>query len=124
MGAYIYRLAEPGRRVVAWLGDRQVTLGQVEYAYKPSASNPTGDRRYRDQYVNQPFTAWKGLTTPPYVVVADEAGEWQDGAPVLRWRARKKCVTDDPNWEGLVAGKLRVTQDTIGSVFRIELKAK
>lgn len=127
MGAYVFRLSSPSKQVTATLGEKVVSLGLIQYAYKPTQVNNKTNLRWHQQYVTLPCAAWKERTMPPYVVAVfgpDDAERTpKDGNPVLRWSPGRKCVTDDPDWDGRHIGTLRITQDAAGAPqYRIELR--
>lgn len=124
MGAYVYRLAAPSKVVQAALGDKLVTLGQVQYAYKPSRVDSKGNRKAHQQTVVLPCAVWKEREAPEFVATVHGEGGLADGTTVLRWTPHRIAVTDDPDWEGLIVGKLRCATDASGAPqYRIEPKA-
>jgi hypothetical protein len=115
-------LGAPSTQAHATLGDEHVRLGQVQYAYKPSRTDNGFNRKEHQRTVVLPCAAWTGREFPTYVVVAHGEDPWQDGATVLRWKPRTLSVVDDPDFEGLAVGRLRVTPVPGGAPeYRIDL---
>lgn len=127
MGGYIYRLAAPAAIIEAALGEAEVALARLRYAYKPTRVGQGTNERWYRQYVVLPCAAWSGRQLPAYAVPVfsidpNKLGEPEDGAPVLRWSPGQLAVNDDPDWDGRQIGVLRLTTDSGGVVrYRVEL---